>query len=111
VAVEAINPPQMLNGLLLSPMKTTGEIVDDPADVLRKKLFIPKYLVNDLLSKVDPLDQFGLLKALSDPVQGSLRTHANRLSSARTNQLQSRCAYLSEDRVHFSEATRVTHCH
>jgi hypothetical protein len=42
-------------------------IVDDPAEVLRKKLYVPKYLVEAFLSKVDPIHQFGLLKALSDP--------------------------------------------
>jgi hypothetical protein len=40
--------------------------VDNSNVLLRKKLYLPKYLVEAFLNKVDPLKQYQLLKALSN---------------------------------------------
>jgi hypothetical protein len=53
-------PPDPVEQFLPDP------IVDDPGDILQKKLCLPKYLVEAFLSKVDPLKQYELLKALAN---------------------------------------------
>ncbi len=42
-------------------------ITDDSREVLRKKLLIPRALMNEFLMTVCPVEQFRILKALSDP--------------------------------------------